>query len=88
MKLLLVIVLVLCAVAAAIGTVVQPGIHEIAIVVSVALAAYLGLRKLRRNEKFGPPSRLDHIAIATGSSEIISSERENQNPYAPPEFQG
>jgi uridine kinase len=50
--------------------------------------AEFALRELQSNEKLGPPSRLDHIAIATGSSETISSERENQNPYAPPEFPG
>ena len=86
MKPLLVIVLVLCAVAAAIGAVVRPGIPEIAVVVCVALLAYQGLRTLRRNEKRVRTSRLDDIAIVGGSSNIVPRERSNQNPYASPQF--
>jgi S1-C subfamily serine protease len=72
MKPLLVIVLILCAVAAAVGTVVQLGIPEIAIVVCVAWAAYLGLRKMRRDEILERPSGLDEKEIAEGSSTINS----------------
>jgi len=85
MKPLLVTVLVLCAVAAGVGTVVRPGIPEIAIVVCVALASFVGLRTLHRNERLGRPLRLDNMALAAGSSNRIPTESEKQNPYASPQ---
>ena len=51
MKLPLQIVLVLCAVAAGIGTLVSPGIPEIAIVLGVALGAYCWLQNIKRSER-------------------------------------
>ena len=51
MKLPLQTVLVLCAIAAGIGTVVRPGIPEIAIVLGVALGAYYWLQNIKRRER-------------------------------------
>ena len=51
MKLPLQIVLVLCAIAAGIGTVVQPGVPEIAIVLGVALGSFYWLQKINRDER-------------------------------------
>lgn len=51
MKLPLHVVLVLCAVAAGIGTLLSPGIPEIAIVLGIALGAYHWLQNIKRSER-------------------------------------
>lgn len=51
MKFPLQVVLVLCAVAAGIGTLVRPGFPEIAIVLGVSLGACYWLQNIKRNER-------------------------------------
>jgi hypothetical protein len=51
MKLPLHIVFVLCAIAAGVGTLVRPGIPEVAIVLGVALGVYYWLQSIKRRER-------------------------------------
>lgn len=49
-RLLLQMVLVLCAIATGIGTVVGPGVPEIVIVLGVAIGAFCWLQKIKHRE--------------------------------------